>query len=360
NLRPVLTMTLGVNDATTLQLASIAAFIASGKVVRPALIHQVKQSGDFHILGKPARFPAPVRESTIQQVRDAMRGVLQKQHEGTASSAGSQVRKALGEDALQRAGAKTGTVQSSKGVSCIGFLGPFAGAITLSTPQNDKLKTFRIRRSIIRKRKRYQRLQKLWLLRYQRARSGSRRARVSLRKAETYQRRSNTLQQRIQRIKAQAKQINTLRKNIKVYAQQRKQRLAQNKQLIRSIRRNQRRITRIQRRLRSLYRRKRTIRNAMKDNPSTRKQRRRQQRRQRIIAQLDSVLENLNEQYQQRLEIQTQQQHTLQKNRRDIPKITQKQREVRKTYRKLYPTFRKFHEPWKLSSSHACRILFAL
>lgn len=361
---PVMTMTLGVSDTDTRQLAAIASFIASGKVIRPALIYRVEREKDIHIPGKPALFPSPLPEQVVASVRKRMSGVLQSDRKGTASGAGQALIKRYGAKILEQAGAKTGTVQSTRGVSCIGFLGHLTGAVTLSTPKNDPLKTFRIRPTFTQKKRLAERLNQLWLKRYQRATEGSRTARLALQRATRYEEQARVLEQQIQQHKQigkrffQArKQHNESEKQIEVLQKQRKSLAAK--------RRNAgHRVTLTQRKIRILTQRKRTLEQQQRSLPSL-EQASPHQRKQ--IETLRNAIAQTNARYQQRLqEYQTaileQEQwsrQTTEISARIQSLQTQAQQSNAEVLR-LKPAFLRGHQPWTLSSSQACRILFDL
>ena len=65
---------------------------------------------------------------------------------GTAGRAGRLVAQQHGHKVLKESGAKTGTVQNYRGVSCIGFIEHRAGALSIGTPNNRKLRTYHPRR----------------------------------------------------------------------------------------------------------------------------------------------------------------------------------------------------------------------
>ncbi len=143
NLQPVMTTTLGVNNASTMNLARVAAVVAKGGALLPTWIKSLWY-GDkpLYKSTQPSLPDFPVTEQALTFTKQAMNSVLRW---GTAGRAGSYVLRSFGIKTLKESGAKTGTVQDSRGVSCVGFLEHRAGAVTISTPNNLRLKRYFLR-----------------------------------------------------------------------------------------------------------------------------------------------------------------------------------------------------------------------
>ncbi|MCB9641276.1 MAG: transglycosylase domain-containing protein [Myxococcales bacterium] len=361
---PVMTMTLGVNDVDTKQLAAIAAFIAAGKVVKPALLQRVERDKEIHIPGKPALFPSPIPESTVEKVRKRMQGILKKEMEGTASGAGQALIKRYGAQIIEQSGAKTGTVQSSRGVSCIGFVGKFTGAVTLSTPTNDTLKTYRVRTTFTRKKKRLERLNQLWLKRYQRAREGSRLARVALKRASRYEEQARVLDQQIKRYKELGKRYFKLKKQHKEAEKLADLRKKQIKTFNAKRRKAGKRATRAQKKLRLLMQKRRSLRAQQSSLPPVERanaeQREMHKKLHFELAQADEGYKMRLQDYQDAISLQEQWSRKASEARSQIQALQEKAKQAKRDYMRLRPAFIKGHQPWSLSSSKACRILFDL
>lgn len=143
NLQPVMTTTLGVNNASTLNLARIGAVVARGDGLNITWVRSLWR-GDEQLFdaSRQAIKGLPLSSKVLQSTKLAMNGVLRW---GTAGRAGNYVLRRFGNKVLRQSGAKTGTVQDSRGVSCIGFLEHRAGAVTISTPNNLRLKRYFLR-----------------------------------------------------------------------------------------------------------------------------------------------------------------------------------------------------------------------
>ncbi len=363
-LLPVMTMTLGVNDTDTRQLAAIAAFIASGKIVRPALLYRVEREKDSHIPGKPALFPSPLPEAVVASVRKRMRGVLQSEHKGTASGAGQALIKRYGTSILEQAGAKTGTVQSTRGVSCIGFLGHLTGAVTLSTPKNDPLKTFRLRPALTQKKRLAERLNQLWLKRYQRANERSRTARIALQRATRYEEQARTLEQQIQQHKRIGKRFFQARKQ-HIESEKQIEHLQQQYKRLATKRRNAgKRATLAQRKIRILTQRKRRIREQQQSLPPLEQasppQRKQLETLRNTLAQTNALYQTRMQQYQAAILEQEQWSRQASESQTRIKNLQSQAQQSKSEYLRLKPAFLRGHQPWTLSSSQACRILFSL
>ncbi|MCB9641522.1 MAG: hypothetical protein H6728_00395 [Myxococcales bacterium] len=143
HLAPVMTMTLGTHNASNSELAAVAATVAAQQVRRPHIIQRLYR-------GKKVLYDAAVQRIqpklalSFQETYQAMQSVLRA---GTAARSGAMLAKKHGYRILKESGAKTGTVQNSKGVSCIGFVGHRAGSLSLSTPEYRRLRTLRLRSS---------------------------------------------------------------------------------------------------------------------------------------------------------------------------------------------------------------------
>ncbi|TNE51714.1 MAG: hypothetical protein EP343_03275 [Deltaproteobacteria bacterium] len=160
HLKPVGTLALGVHNSSTKQQAALASFFATGRSIRPHLVHKVEQQGRLLFKNVPMKRSISLfSRRSIEQVRRAMRLVLLK---GTAASSGRWLRKHLGSKSLRHAGAKTGTTTDNRGVSCIGFVGRYAGAFTLSHPNNEPLYLYRKRKSWTRQKERWEKRIKKW------------------------------------------------------------------------------------------------------------------------------------------------------------------------------------------------------
>ena len=145
HLLPVMTATLGVHDASNDELAAIAASVAAKAPRSPRIIRALYR-GARRIYEAPPPLTASALPLAYEEVYRAMRATLRA---GTAGRSGSQMARRFGARVLLDAGAKTGTVQNAKGVSCIGFLGHRAGAISLSTPDQQRLRRMRLRSSYV-------------------------------------------------------------------------------------------------------------------------------------------------------------------------------------------------------------------
>lgn len=135
-LKPVMTMTLGVNNADTRQLAALSSTVAANRIVHPKIIRTIYRGNRIRYAQKQVRSSLILPKGTIQDIQKAMHAVIRW---GTATRAGRLVLRKHGSALFKRSGAKTGTVQRSRGVSCIGYIGHRAGALTISTPHNRPL-----------------------------------------------------------------------------------------------------------------------------------------------------------------------------------------------------------------------------
>ena len=143
HLLPVMTMTLGVNNANTKQLASLAGFVSAQRISYPRLIRSVWRGPHRRRLRRKHPQLPTLPSNTLPTIKQAMNDVLRW---GTAGRAGRLVAQQHGHKVLKESGAKTGTVQNYRGVSCIGFIEHRAGALSIGTPNNRKLRTYHPRR----------------------------------------------------------------------------------------------------------------------------------------------------------------------------------------------------------------------
>lgn len=361
HLVPVMTMTLGVNDADTRQLASVASTVASKTIRPPRMLMTISRRKRTYYEGITRSLSRPlVAMAALEGARKAMQAVLEK---GTAASSGRMLSRRFGASILSQAGAKTGTVQGSRGVSCIGYLEHRAGAVTLSTPRNEVLRAYRIRTYMTRRRDRYKRLEKRWYKRFERTRS-QRRKRRYMKLALKYKRLFDKEDQKIKKERAFGKRYYKARIQQKTFAK-----LAR-RYAIRA-RKMRYRTRRYMRRMRTYTRYIRT-------------QKRRLQREQKRIQRLGDV-QNLSARNRRRYAYYSRRARTYQKKalywQRQMEKVKkqldqahawirkastqanvwhQKAQTVRSQYAGMSRRFRKYHQPWSLSSTKACLLLFKL
>jgi hypothetical protein len=202
NLRPVLTMTLGVNNADTRQLASIAATVAARRVVHPQIVRVIKRGKQIKYAASLPKQGLGLPSGTFDSIQKAMNGVLRW---GTATRAGRLIHKTHGIQWLKRSGAKTGTVQRSKGVSCVGYMGQYAGALTISTPRNRPLVKYTLHPSLTIREKALQAKADAYLRCFEKATKESRKAKWCERKWRVWQQRVLRQKRLIASYKAKAK-----------------------------------------------------------------------------------------------------------------------------------------------------------
>lgn len=154
HLTPVLTLTLGVNNVSTRELATLVASITAKRPINAHIVSRVTVQGSevYHFKPSPHKLPL-LPASAYEKTQRAMSLVLRG---GTGLRAGRLLERTFGSKLLFRSGAKTGTVQDSRGVSCIGFVGHRVGALTFSTPDHKPLKTHVLRGRLPHKRARSQ------------------------------------------------------------------------------------------------------------------------------------------------------------------------------------------------------------
>lgn len=363
HLLPVMTMTLGVNDADTVQLASVPALVTSKTLRRPKLLMTIGREKEVHYSGQAQMLERlSVSQEALKQVHAAMQQVLKKG--GTAASAGAFLKKKYGDAIMAQAGAKTGTVQSTRGVSCIGFLEHRAGAVTLSTPKNEKLKAYRVRRSLTNKLALYERRTKYWYKRFERARSGSRWGRRALQKALKYKRIAKRWRTKIANVREQGKGYIKLLKQrkqyMKLYSGLRKRalrglrraRLYKRRLRLykRRMERSQRRIDRDKQRIEDL--------GGIKDMSAKEKRRfryytKRIKRFGKQVARWKAkalTAEKKAKTYEKQAGLDS----------RKAQGWKDKASDIRSASAKMRRAFLKTHQPWSLSSAAACRVLFRL
>jgi hypothetical protein len=385
NLQPVMTLTLGVNDAQTHQLAAIASFLAHRQYSPPVLIQSILR-GEHNLTppAKPERETLPVPIQSIDFVRKAMSEVLRI---GTAKSSGHILVAQYGAEILEQSGAKTGTVQKTRGISCLGFIGHRAGAITLSTPTNETLTTFRIRRSLLRNQANYQKQFSLLQTRYQKAAPGSARARRARQFAQQYQIRLSQVERIISEAKQIGKQYHQARKSYKENLKQANKALKRSRKAERNRQRLQRTNQSLQRKAGRYQRDINTLRRNQTYS-ALRLQSELYQAQQKSLQQgatFSDRVKALNRsqlrglQYYQNSERRLRRRYNdlrqrIERNRQRITKETsirtteaRRHREQMQSYRENFAEFRRlsrpFHrayEQWTLSSANACRILFTL
>ncbi|MBK05074.1 MAG: hypothetical protein CL920_14865 [Deltaproteobacteria bacterium] len=360
NLKPVLTMTLGVNDATTQQLARIPSFIAAQKLVEPYFIRAITRDKKPIYLHKSVPQEPPVPTNAIEDVKQAMRGVLEK---GTATQAGRLLKKKYGKEILAEAAAKTGTVQKTRGLSCIGFLGHRAGAVTLSTPNNKRLTVYRLKRSIRRKVALYEK------------RIDYHKEKLESLKSERSRRRRRQL---IERYKRKLEAIN---KTVTKYAKLRKE-YYQRKETIKS---NDLRVRRFFAKAKRLYRSARKQRYWARIYLSRSRKARKRSLSYRKLVEIYKQKDQQNRLNQQRLRkytslyrraVRRTQAHygkyrrysqSRLRNVKQARQLRQKAYNLRasnnrlkRQHRRLSRAFFRGHQRWSLSSGKACLILFSL
>ncbi len=350
HLLPVVTLTLGVNDARTDQLARLALLYAGGKLWDTAFVRRVEKDGRELFLKKPTPRNPPAERKALEKLREAMRGVLEK---GTAKIAGNYLKGEFGGTLPPDCGAKTGTVQRSRGVACIGFLGERAGAVTLSTPKNDSLRTYRIRRRLTRELDKY-RLEKMrWekLFEKYREKEPARAARYK-KYIEKYEKLIQKEEEKLKKLRELGKRFHKLRKMYK-------SELKLARKLYYLIRRNNWKIRRVKSKIRF---QKRRIRSYEKRISSIEKQLASKDSKY-LKKRLDFWKNRLlrSKQYLQKLERRLK---LLQKNSSILAKRhrlhKRNYKKYLQEYRKISPKFFRNFEPWNLASSRACQILFHL
>lgn len=362
HLVPVMTMTLGVNNTQTQQVAAIAAFLAAKQLRRVAWIHRVNRGQQILYEHRDAVLPLPVSEQAVEKTRIAMRAVLEK---GTAKSAGELLRKKYGETIFVNAGAKTGTVQKTRGISCMGFIEHRAGAVTLSTPTNEVLKSYRIRSSLKRRKQRHEKQYRRWMDKYENSSPGSSVARRYRKLALDHQAKLATLEQVMQEAQQVGKKYHQSRKSYKAHYEQAMTAQKRGRQASSIIRRYQNKITRWNRllvkyqRFRETYQ-KRLSRLMQADGsirpPKTRQEIRDMKRYEHWEQQIEKVRGLL----QDGKETIKQEQQIQQTKTKEHEEHMAKYRQAVETFRDLAVAFHKTHEPWSLSSSRACHMLFTL
>jgi hypothetical protein len=361
HLLPVMTMTLGVNDADTTQLASVASFVASATVRPPRMIMTVSKQEQVQYHGQTSILrAAPVSKEAVEQVRQAMQLVLAK---GTAAAAGRFLKAKYKADLLSKAGAKTGTVQGSRGVSCVGYLEHRAGAVTLSTPKNDVLRAYRVRRTYTRKLARLERQQKRWYRYFERTRSSSRKRRY-LARALKYKRQAQALSKKIESLRAFGKTYYGLRREHKRlqklavrFARAGRKERYRAARLGRSIRRYRRYAENQQRRL---DRAKQSIEDLGGVKDLSAREKRKLRRVKKRIARYQKRKNVWVKRLQKALASQKKATAKASKYTNASKKWMALGKAKRAKYAGMSRRFYKTHQPWSLSSAMACRILFKL
>lgn len=362
NLQPVMTLTLGVNDTQTHQIAGIGSFLASGKN-RPAnFVKKVIRGGVTLHYAKNAPNATPVSEDALKGIRKAMNAVLTK---GTAKWAGRYLKKKLGDDVLAQSGAKTGTVQKTRGISCVGFVGHRAGAVTFSTPTNTILKTYRIRRSLTRRKAYHTRRYKYWLNKYEDSDPGTRKARRYRRYAVKHQGKASALEQIIEDARKSGKGYHKLRKAYKaaykkaVAARKRARKARIRDRVYRRRARRQKRLQRRYRRYKLRY--KKRLSRLMQPNGELRKPKNRTERRNvRRFFHWSKKLEQSLATEKRWLKKAAFERKVRKQKKVEYTKMKALYRRKLESYRDSASSFHKTHERWTLSSSRACLVLFTL
>ncbi len=362
HLKPVLTMTLGVNNTQTHQVAAIAGFVTSGHLRRVSMVRKVDRAGELLFEHKDKIYPMPISTKALEGLRKAMHAVLKG---GTARWAGRWVQKKYGDAVLAKSGAKTGTVQRSRGISCVGYLEHRAGAVTLSTPTNEILKTYRIRRSLLRRKKLHEKWYRRWMTRYENSIPGSRRSRRYRRKALSHQAKSAGIEQLLLEAKQSGRRYHQMRKKYKAHykaavAARRSARTSYYR-----ARRYRRRARRAARRARRYLRKMNFFKRRLppvvlpggkRFVPKTRRDRIHWKRfvywGSKYKAALHQKREWLRKAREQAV-IRSQ----MKRVRREKMALY---RQTLESFRDASMAFHKTHERWTLSSAKACRILFTL
>ncbi|TNE49945.1 MAG: hypothetical protein EP343_10470 [Deltaproteobacteria bacterium] len=362
NLKPVMTLTLGVNDTQTHQVASIGSFVTSGKNRRSNFLQKVVRGGSTLYHADEAVQKATVSTTALDGLRKAMNAVLTK---GTAKWAGAYLKKQHGEAVLAKSGAKTGTVQKTRGISCVGFVGHRAGAVTLSTPTNSILKTFRIRRSLIRRRDFHKKRYQQWLIKYEASSPGTRKARRYRKYAVRHQGKAAALEQIINEARQTGKVFHKLRKAYKAaykkaIAAKRRARRARIRDRV--YRRRAQRLKRYERkykRYKEMYRKR--LRNLMQSSGELRKPKNRTERRNvRRYFHWSKKLTDTIASQKRWIRKAAAERFIRKKKLVEYKKMKALYRQKLEKYRDSSSAFHKTHERWTLSSSRACLVLFTL
>lgn len=203
-LKPVLTMTLGVHNATTQELAALVATVAAGQIRHPKMIASLNRGNKTIYHATPSTQPPAIPQEGIVRLRQAMNATLRW---GTAARAGRLVQQQHGSKWLAQAGAKTGTVQRSRGVSCIGYMGQYAGALTLSTPNNNPLIKYTLHDGFTNQLKSLEKQLKEWQACLKKAKEDSPRHRLCTKKEAYWRKRLEAYKEKLEGYEERARRF---------------------------------------------------------------------------------------------------------------------------------------------------------